>query len=154
MPGTKIVLNAGEPDPDPAPYLFVNDEIKKKIAEKVYDPKRSCYIPHPEEKFAEGIIEETTGNKVKVNVTKGSWAGKSETFKQELVTQVNPPKYDCCEDMSNLTYLNDASVLFNLYQRYVERLIYTYSGLFCIAVNPYKRFPIYTMVSRKLCGHN
>ena len=47
--------------------------------------------------------------------------------------------------MSSLTYLNDASVLFNLKQRYVERLIYTYSGLFCIAVNPYKRFPIYTM---------
>ena len=59
--------------------------------------------------------------------------------------KVNPPKYDCCEDMSGLTYLNDASVLFNLKQRYVERLIYTYSGLFCIAVNPYKRFPIYTM---------
>ena len=58
---------------------------------------------------------------------------------------MNPPKYDCCEDMSNLTYLNDASVLFNLKQRYIERLIYTYSGLFCIAVNPYKRFPIYTM---------
>ena len=38
--------------------------------------------------------------------------------------EVNPPKYDCCEDMSNLTYLNDASVLFNLKQRYVERLIY------------------------------
>ena len=145
MPGTKIVLNAGEPDPDPAPYLFVSDEIKKKIAEKAYDPKRSCYVPHPEEKFAEGIIEETTGNKVQVKILKGSWADKNETFKQELVTQVNPPKYDCCEDMSNLTYLNDASVLFNLKQRYVERLIYTYSGLFCIAVNPYKRFPIYTM---------
>ena len=62
-----------------------------------------------------------------------------------VTVQVNPPKYDCCEDMSSLTYLNDASVLFNLKQRYVERLIYTYSGLFCIAVNPYKRFPIYTM---------
>ena len=62
-----------------------------------------------------------------------------------MTVQVNPPKYDCCEDMSSLTYLNDASVLFNLKQRYVERLIYTYSGLFCIAVNPYKRFPIYTM---------
>jgi hypothetical protein len=34
MPGTKIVLNAGEPDPDPAPYLFVSAEIKQKIAEK------------------------------------------------------------------------------------------------------------------------
>ncbi len=41
-----------------------------------------------------------------------------------VFVKVNPPKYDCCEDMSNLTYLNDASVLFNLKQRYVERLIY------------------------------
>ena len=109
------------------------------------------------------MIEETNGNKVKVKITKGASAGETKEYKQDLVTQVNPPKYlylylylylvtqvnppkyDCCEDMSNLTYLNDASVLFNLYQRYVERLIYTYSGLFCIAVNPYKRFPIYTM---------
>ena len=145
MPGTKIQLKSNEPDPDPAPYLFVSDEIKKKIAEKAYDPKRSCYVPHPEEKFAEGIIEETNGAKVRVKIVKGSFEGKTEEYKQDLVTQVNPPKYDCCEDMSNLTYLNDASVLFNLKQRYVERLIYTYSGLFCIAVNPYKRFPIYTM---------
>jgi hypothetical protein len=34
MPGTKIVLNSSEPDPDPAPYLFVSAEIKQKIAEK------------------------------------------------------------------------------------------------------------------------
>ena len=70
MPGTKIVLNAGEPDPDPAPYLFVSDEIKKRIAEKPYDPKRSCYVPHPEEKFCEGMIEETTGTKVQVKIHK------------------------------------------------------------------------------------
>jgi len=145
MPGTKIQLNTGEPDPDPAPFLFVSAELKQKIAEKAYDPKRSCYVPHPEEKFAEGLIQETTGNKVKVKVVAGASAGEEKEYKQDLVTQVNPPKYDCCEDMSNLTYLNDASVLFNLKQRYVERLIYTYSGLFCIAVNPYKRFPIYTM---------
>ena len=144
MPGTKIEMKVGD-DPDPAPFLFVSAEIKQKIADKAYDPKRSAYVPHPEEKFAEGMIEETNGNKVKVKIIRGSSSGEIKEYKQEVVTQVNPPKYDCCEDMSNLTYLNDASVLFNLEQRYVERLIYTYSGLFCIAVNPYKRFPIYTM---------
>ena len=46
--------------------------------------------------------------------------------------------------MANLTYLNDASVFNNLKTRYQAKLIYTYSGLFCVVVNPYKRFPIYT----------
>ena len=57
---------------------------------------------------------------------------------------MNPPKFDCCEDMAGLTYLNDACVLWNSVVRYKNQLIYTYSGLFCIAINPYKRFPIYT----------
>ena len=48
------------------------------------------------------------------------------------------------DDVSNMTYLNEASVLWNLKSRYVSKLIYTYSGLFCIVVNPYKRYPIYT----------
>ena len=58
--------------------------------------------------------------------------------------QVNPPKFEKCEDMANLTFLNDASVFWNLKTRYQAKLIYTYSGLFCVVVNPYKRFPIYT----------
>merc|ERR1712159_840085 len=57
---------------------------------------------------------------------------------------MNPPKYEKCSDMANLTYLNEASVLYNLRARYTAGLIYTYSGLFCIAVNPYRRLPIYT----------
>ncbi len=57
---------------------------------------------------------------------------------------MNPPKFDCADDMAGLTYLNDACVLWNSVVRYKNELIYTYSGLFCIAINPYKRFPIYT----------
>merc|ERR1712042_425348 len=66
------------------------------------------------------------------------------------VTQMNPPVYDCSEDMANLTYLGDACVLWNSVVRYVNQLIYTYSGLFCIAINPYKRFPIYTLRTMEL----
>merc|ERR1711937_955147 len=62
----------------------------------------------------------------------------------------NPPKFEKCEDMANLTYLNDASVFHNLKVRFCAKLIYTYSGLFCVVVNPYKRFPIYTQTVVKL----
>ena len=91
MPGTKIDLKTGD-DPNPAPYLFVSAELKQKIAEKVYDPKRSCYVPHPEEKFCEGIVEETNGNKVKVKIVAGESKGDVEEYEQDLVAQVNPPK--------------------------------------------------------------
>lgn len=37
---------------------------------------------------------------------------------------MNPPKYDKTEDMANLTFLNDASVLYNLKSRYFELMIY------------------------------
>ena len=65
-------------------------------------------------------------------------------FKAEEIGQINPPKFEMCEDMANLTFLNDASVFHNLEVRYKAKLIYTYSGLFCVVVNPYKRYPIYT----------
>merc|ERR1719428_1112878 len=69
---------------------------------------------------------------------------EKKVFKSEEIGQVNPPKFEKCEDMANLTFLNDASVFYNLKVRFQAKLIYTYSGLFCIVVNPYKRYPIYT----------
>merc|ERR1712168_590545 len=75
---------------------------------------------------------------------------EKKVFKSEEVGQVNPPKFEKCEDMANLTFLNDASVFHNLEVRYKAKLIYTYSGLFCIVVNPYKRYPIYTQTVVKM----
>merc|ERR1712032_1725113 len=66
------------------------------------------------------------------------------TLKAGEVGRVNPPKFEKCEDMVNLTYLNDASVFWNLKTRYQAKLIHTYSGLFVVVVNPYKRYPLYT----------
>ena len=44
--------------------------------------------------------------------------------KKEQCEQMNPPKYEKCEDMASLTYLNEASVLHNLRARYTAGMIY------------------------------
>jgi hypothetical protein len=46
------------------------------------------------------------------------------TLKKELIQEMNPPKFEKTEDMSNLSFLNDASVLHNLRARYATMLIY------------------------------
>merc|ERR1712180_130185 len=128
------------PDPDPSPWLVVSHELKEKNKAKPYDPKKSVWVPNKADGgYLEGLVESKEGNKVSVKVN-----GEVKVYKADVVCQVNPPKFDCAEDMANLTYLGDACVLWNSVVRYVNQLIYTYSGLFCIAINPYKRFPIYT----------
>ncbi|VDD93269.1 unnamed protein product, partial [Enterobius vermicularis] len=106
---------------------------------KPYDSKKNVWIPDKEEGYVAADIKSTKGDIVTVVVN-----GQEKQVKKDLVHQMNPPKLEKTEDMSNLTFLNDASVLHNLRARYSEMLIYTYSGLFCVVINPYKRLPIYT----------
>lgn len=141
----RVVKQEGD-DPDPTPYLFVSLEQKRIDQSKPYDGKKMCWVPSEEDGFVIGEIKATKGDLVTVGLPNG----ETKDFKKEQVGQVNPPKYEKCEDMSNLTYLNDASVLYNLKARYYHKLIYTYSGLFCVAINPYKRFPVYTNRCAKL----
>ncbi|TKR67319.1 hypothetical protein L596_023490 [Steinernema carpocapsae] len=70
--------------------------------------------------------------------------GTMKKVKKDECQEINPAKYEKTEDMSNLTFLNEASVLHNLRERYKSMMIYTYSGLFCVFINPYKMLPIYT----------
>ncbi|XP_014298368.1 myosin heavy chain, muscle isoform X7 [Microplitis demolitor] len=135
-----------EEDPDPTPYLFVSLEQKRIDQSKPYDAKKACWVPDEKEGYLLGEIKATKGDIVSVILP----GGETKDFKKDQLSQVNPPKYEKAEDMSNLTYLNDASVLHNLKQRYYHKLIYTYSGLFCVAINPYKRYPVYTGRCAKL----
>ncbi|XP_022175403.1 myosin heavy chain, muscle isoform X23 [Myzus persicae] len=141
----RVVKQEGD-DPDPTPYLFVSLEQKRIDQTKPYDAKKACWVPDDDEGFVQGEIRGTKGELVTVALPNG----EVKDFKKDQVGQVNPPKYEKAEDMSNLTYLNDASVLYNLKERYYHKLIYTYSGLFCVAINPYKRFPVYTNRCAKL----
>jgi len=140
MPGH--IKKTEGPDPDPSPWLIVSEELKVKLKSKPYDPKKSCWVPDKATGgYFEGLIESLDGEKATVKILESK---ESKVFKKAQVGQVNPPKFDCSDDMASLTYLNDACVLWNSVVRYKNELIYTYSGLFCIAINPYKRFPIYT----------
>merc|ERR1712066_409570 len=98
-------------------------EMKRADQNKPYDTKKSVWIP--DEKtggYKEGLLEsgdlEDPASKCVVAV-----AHEKFTLKGALVGQVNPPKFEKCEDMVNLTYLNDASVFWNLKTRYQAKLI-------------------------------
>ncbi|XP_075588361.1 myosin heavy chain isoform X7 [Dermatophagoides farinae] len=126
-------------DPDPSQYLIVSLEQKRKDQTKPYDGKKMVWVPDTDKCFLLGEIQSTKGDVCTVAVK-----GDERQVKKDLLQQVNPPKFEKTEDMANLTYLNEASVLHNLRERYNSNIIYTYSGLFCVVINPYKRFPIYT----------
>merc|ERR1719419_2035562 len=86
-------------------------------------------------------MKKAQGDDVEVEIVE---TGKRMLVSKDDMQKMNPPKYDKQEDMADLTCLNEASVLHNIKERYYSGLIYTYSGLFCVVVNPYKRLPIYT----------
>ncbi|EFP05608.1 hypothetical protein GCK72_018221 [Caenorhabditis remanei] len=135
---------SGNPDAfenDPGfPFLGMSREAKAAASARPFDSKKNCWIPDPEDGFVAAEIQSTTGDQVTVVTVKGNQI----TVKKDQCQEMNPPKFDKTEDMANLTFLNEASVLGNLKDRYKDLMIYTYSGLFCVVINPYKRLPIYS----------
>ncbi|XP_071106369.1 myosin heavy chain, striated muscle-like [Haliotis cracherodii] len=128
-------------DPD-MKYLAVDRKKLLKEQTKAFDAKIACWVPDEEEGFRAGEIKGESGEQVTVIVLD---TNETKTLKRDDIQSMNPPKFEKIEDIANMTYLNEASVLHNLRARYVAGLIYTYSGLFCIAINPYRRLPIYIM---------
>merc|ERR1711963_246376 len=129
---------------DPTEFLLPSIDMKRADQQKPYDAKKSVWIPDAKTHgYKEGLLEsgdlEDPASKCTVAI-----AHEKFTFKAAEVGKVNPPKFEKVEDMVNLTYLDDASVFWNLKTRYQAKLIHTYSGLFVVVVNPYKRYPLYT----------
>ncbi|KAG7472422.1 hypothetical protein MATL_G00108540 [Megalops atlanticus] len=123
-----------------APYLR-KTELELLAAQTLaFDGKKRVWVPDEKQAYIEVEIKEITDGKATVETKDG----KTLTVKEDDIQQMNPPKFDMIEDMAMLTNLNEASVLFNLRRRYHSWMIYTYSGLFCVTVNPYKWLPVYT----------
>uniref|UniRef100_A0A914WEW7 Myosin motor domain-containing protein n=1 Tax=Plectus sambesii TaxID=2011161 RepID=A0A914WEW7_9BILA len=112
-------------------------------------------LPAVEEPSTIWIPDDKLGYKL-ANVVERSDAGvvvkaknKENVFEEmdipsDETQEVNPSAFELCEDMASLTHLNEASVLHNLRQRFLLDLIHTFSGLFCVTINPWRWLPIYT----------
>ena len=114
-----MAFKANEDDPG---WEFLKESPEKALQtqSKPYDSKKNCWIPDAEEGYISAEIKSTKGDMVTVTNSKGN----DVTLKKEQVQEMNPPKFEKTEDMANLTFLNDASVLHNLRQRYYAMMIY------------------------------
>uniref|UniRef100_A0A665WYD5 Myosin heavy chain 7 n=1 Tax=Echeneis naucrates TaxID=173247 RepID=A0A665WYD5_ECHNA len=122
-----------------APYLRKSDKERLEAQTRPFDMKKACFVPDPEVEYVKASITSRDGDKV----TADTEFGKTVTVKECDVHPQNPPKFDKIEDMAMFTFLHEPAVLFNLKERYAAWMIYTYSGLFCVTVNPYKWLPVY-----------
>uniref|UniRef100_H2YYW5 Myosin motor domain-containing protein n=1 Tax=Ciona savignyi TaxID=51511 RepID=H2YYW5_CIOSA len=125
---------------DAAQYLRLSRE--QIIANQTQKPdgKKYVWFPDKENAYVKGELIKTDKGKCTIKACEG---GKEMTVKEDDLQEMNPPRYEKCEDMAGMTFLNEASVLNNLRSRYESFMIYTYSGLFCVTVNPYKMLPVY-----------
>ncbi|KAJ1735398.1 class II myosin [Coemansia biformis] len=116
-----------------APDLFEQANVN-------FTEKKWVWVPDEKDGYIAGyVVDETSADAAVVHLM----TGRDVTVNLGATEKVNPPKFERVEDMADLGYLNEASVVHNLKQRYAANMIYTYSGLFLVAVNPYYNLHIY-----------
>ncbi|XP_051568582.1 myosin heavy chain, fast skeletal muscle-like [Myxocyprinus asiaticus] len=123
-------------------YLRKPEKERLEAQNTPFDAKTAYFVTEPKEMYLKGFLKSREGGKATVETL----CGKTITVKENEIYPMNPPKFDKIEDMAMMTHLNEPAVLYNLKERYAAWMIYTYSGLFCVTVNPYKWLPVYDSV--------
>ncbi|XP_061074913.1 myosin heavy chain, fast skeletal muscle-like isoform X2 [Conger conger] len=121
-------------------YLRKPERERIEAQNTPFDAKTAYFVFEPKEMYLKGKLTSREGGKATVETLEGK---QKITVKEDDVHPMNPPKFDKIEDMAMMTHLNEPAVLYNLKERYAAWMIYTYSGLFCVTVNPYKWLPVY-----------
>ncbi|XP_046684010.1 unconventional myosin-XVIIIa isoform X2 [Homalodisca vitripennis] len=86
-------------------------------------------------------------NPPKLTVTVDS-SGEETVVDEDELEKANPPTLDRTEDLAQLLYINESSVLHTLRQRYAANLIHTYAAETLLIINPMAPLAIY---SEKVC---
>ncbi|KAK7272499.1 hypothetical protein RJT34_29126 [Clitoria ternatea] len=116
---------SGELEDDNVVYF-----IKKKL---------NVWCRQPKGKWELGTIQSTSGDETSVSLSNGNVM----TVARSEILPANPDILEGVEDLIQLSYLNEPSVLHNLQFRYSQDLIYSKAGPVLIAVNPFKDVQIY-----------
>ncbi|NWY91495.1 MYH3 protein, partial [Loxia curvirostra] len=148
-----------------APYLRKSEKERIEAQNQPFDAKTYCFVADPEVEYTRGRIKAAQDGKITVETEDG----RTVAVRPDDVYAMNPPKFDRVEDVAMLTHLHEPAVLYNLKDRYSSWMIYvssffwqrrklscrswilvtplfslqTYSGLFCVTINPYKWLPVY-----------
>ncbi len=108
-------------------YLQVQrGQVHDAIAHSDWAQKKLIWIPHPEQGFVQGSVVSESGEELTVSVN-----GQKTKVNKDEAQKMNPPKFDKVEDMAELSFLNEASVLHNLNSRYYSGLIYVSAVYVC-----------------------
>ncbi|KAJ3670273.1 hypothetical protein LUZ60_010597 [Juncus effusus] len=93
----------------------------------------------PEGKWETGKIQSYSGDSAQILLSNE----KVLTVSPEVLLPANPNILDGVDDLIQLSYLNEPSVLHNLRFRFLRDLIYTKAGPILVAMNPFKPVPLY-----------
>uniref|UniRef100_A0A667ZA00 Myosin motor domain-containing protein n=1 Tax=Myripristis murdjan TaxID=586833 RepID=A0A667ZA00_9TELE len=123
-------------------YLRKPEKERIEAQNTPFDAKTAYFVSDADEMYLKGKLTKREGGKATAHLSNSTFS----QLKEDDIYQMNPPKFDKIEDMAMMTHLNEPAVLYNLKERFASWMIYTYSGLFCVVVNPYKWLPVYDAV--------
>lgn len=106
-----------------------------------FNEKKWVWVPDDKDGYLAGWVVKEEDDMGDVVMAAG---GEIRRLPLYALSKMNPPKFDRVDDIADLTFLNEASVVHNLRLRYGSGAIYTYSGLFLVAINPYQNLPLYS----------
>ncbi len=124
----------------PSPFQAKSeDEIEN---EKAFLEADRVWLVHRDGFAAAGLLKDKAPEgMLRVQL---DYNGDIFDVEEDDVELANPTGFDKVEDLAQLRYLNESSVLHVLRQRYGNNLIHTYAGPSIININPMANLSIYS----------